>query len=213
MKKFMLVPPTAIENSPLSRKLSQLDEEMRQVLEQTDVGEYTKATLYRDILSKYLNVKHQMQQPTPIPIVEQSIENVPHRPISLDLFPKHFQTRAQHLLQHIEKEPTLGWNDRGEVLVRGQPIANSHVVDIVNDLVKPKRKNNTSPKGIDGVVHVLRESNVPMSLIGNKDRFKDQNTSFDAMSLFPSPLTSTPVRSSKRSKKAKKPTQRWENFQ
>lgn len=203
MKKFMLVPPSSLEKAPLSRKLSQLDEEMREVLERSDVGQYTKATLYHDILSKYLNVKQQMLQPTPIPIVEQ--EKVQHKPISIDLFPKQFQTRARHLLQHIEKEPTLGWNDKGEVLVRGQPITNSHVVDIVSDLVNPKRKYSTSPEGIDGVVRLLRESNVPMSLIGNKDRFKDQSNSFDA--------TSTPLTPVKASKRSKKPSQRWDNFQ
>lgn len=210
MKKFMLVPQYP-SPSPLSRKLTKLDEEMTQILEKEDIGEYTKAAMYQNILSKYLDVRKQLAEPQVVPIIEKHVPTKNEHIINnIDLFPKQFQNKARHLLDHIEKEPTLSWNDKGEVEVRGHPISGSHIIDVVNDLVRPKRKNANSPRGIDEVVDVLKQSNVPMTLIGNKTHFNISEPPFDELdSLIASPPSSA-VKTT--GAKRRRSVQKWQNY-
>lgn len=182
MKKFMLVPSNALNamQSPLSRKLGELDAEMKEILENQDMGEHTKASLYQNVLDKYLNVRRKIMEPHPIPIVERKLgEMVPSQRIDLEIFPKNYRSRASQLLNHIQSSSGIGWNDRGELLLSGQPIMGSHIVDLVGDLVKPKMKHSVSPKGVNDLVDALHKSNVPMSLIGNKGRFSKGASSLD----------------------------------
>lgn len=212
MKKYMLVPQSSSLPSPLTRKLSELDEEMKSILDKQDIGDYTKASMYQNILTKYLDVKSQLSQPQSIPIVEQTLQPTRNTTkINIDMFPKQYQNKARNLLNHIENEPSLGWNDRGEVQIRGEPINGSHIIDVVSDLVRPKRKNAESPTGMTDVIDALRQSNVPMSLISNKERFHTQPTSLDDSTTFlVTPRSSTPKRKGKAAKVKKI---RWQNYQ
>lgn len=195
MKKFMLVPSTNanVLHSPLIKKLSALDAEMKEILEKQDIGEYTKSSLYQEALNKYLKVKEQLLEPHPIPIVERS-ETIPNaQKIDIDIFPKNYRTRANQLLNHIRESTDLNWNEKGELLVSGRPVTGSHVVDLVGDLVKPKMKHTSTPRGMDDMVEALIMSNAPMSLIGNKSRFNAITPPVTAHHTGSIGLTKTPV--------------------
>lgn len=175
MKKFMLVPPQTLP-SPLTRKLSQLDEEMKLVLDRNDLSDSEKARAYSEILDKYLDVKRRLQQPTPIPIVDnpqQTHQQAPSKQtIDLNLIPQQYRTRAQNLLSHVEKHSDLDWNGKGELLVRGQPVIGSHIADLIDDTVRAKvRATVQEPVGVREFIDGLKQSNVPQALIGNKNRF------------------------------------------
>ena len=96
MKKFMLVPQSPFP-SPLTKKLNQLDDEMKNILEREDVGEATKAKMYSDVLSKYLDVKKQIEAPQRVPIVENTTSEV-----NTSLFPPPYRNRAQNLLDYLK---------------------------------------------------------------------------------------------------------------
>jgi len=188
MKKFMLVPQHSLP-SPLDKKLSQLDEEMKTVLDRTDLTDFDKARVYSEILDKYLDVKRKLQQPQPIPIVEEKADTTANKTSTVDLsvFPQNYRNRAQNLLTHVRNQAGIDWNQKGEILVNDNAIPGSHVVDLIDNTIRYKKGTRADQlPGHREFVNALRESNVPQALIGNKTKLNDENVSF---------TTSTPARS------------------
>lgn len=180
MKKFMLVPPQSLP-SPLTRKLSQLDEEMKTILDRQDLSEFDKARAYSETLDKYLDIKRRLQQPTPIPVVDQKPQEIPQsdkQVLNLKMIPQNYRNRAQNLLTHIEDQTDLNWNNKGELVVNGLPVIGSHIMDLVEDTVRsrPRGAAAIEPTGADVFQEGLRKSNVPQALIGNKTRFRRTET-------------------------------------
>ncbi|PVD18260.1 hypothetical protein C0Q70_20809 [Pomacea canaliculata] len=79
--------------------------------------------------------------------------------------------KAERLLQHFKRNPELTWNDRGEILYEGQAVKNSNLVDLVNDVLR-KRKRARSPRGWETFAKALRRMNVSQDLVGHPDRWK-----------------------------------------
>ena len=208
MKKFLLVPPST-QSSPLMQKLSKLDEEMKGVLDRRDLDDFSKATAYSQVLGRYLGVKEQLDMPTPIPLVEETSMKTQHRvspsipsspiinsdriksdDIHVTLFPKSLRNRALHLLNHIRKQQDMSWNERGDLVIDDKPIFGTHIVDLVDNVIRGNHKR-PDPPGVDTFVQALQKSNVPQSLMGNKDRFIAQ----DRKAREPDQPTRNPQRS------------------
>ena len=176
MKKFMLVPQTQIP-SPLIQRLSDLDREMKTVLDLGDLSDYEKARAYSSTLEKYLQVKTQLSQPLTVPLIEQR-DDLKHTDektrtaIDFTLFPKPYRSRAMNLMKHIENKSNLRWDDHGRILDKGVAVPDSHIVDLVGDIIRAKSTKAASiasPKGMDIFVREIKESNTPRAFIGNKE--------------------------------------------
>ena len=190
MKKFMLVPQSPFP-SPLTKKLSQLDEEMKTILENTELGEATKAMMYSNVLSQYLDVKRQMQMPQRIPILEEDrypkegaskipipkpMEQ-PTETINLSIIPTAYRNRAKNLITHLRDHSNASWNERNELVVNDTPVSGSNIVDLLDDTVRAKR--GPIPRGAEDFRKILEDSNVPQSLIGNKRFGKTVDSAFE----------------------------------
>ena len=208
MKKFMLVPQSPFP-SPLTKKLSQLDEEMKAILENTELGEATKAMMYSKVLSQYLDVKRQMQMPQRIPIIEEgnpppnkdvskiakpipfvtapepSEQSIPG--IDISIIPRVYRNRANNLINHLRERSNASWNERDELVVDGIPIPGSNIVDLLDDTVRSKR--GPEPIGARAFHKVLEDSNVPQSLIGNKSLVKTVDSAFETPPSTPKRLS------------------------
>ena len=80
--------------------------------------------------------------------------------------PKSLRSGSQTLLRMIDKNPTLDWNNKGELTVDGRRIANSHITDLIKDaLVQYK---NFQPTGFHEFYSNL--TNIPLTLIRNPHR-------------------------------------------
>jgi len=84
--------------------------------------------------------------------------------------PKSLKVKAERLLQRIQAHPHLTWSDRGELSWQGQLIKNSNLIDLVNDVLR-KRKRSAPARGWETFATVLRELNIPQELVGNSDRW------------------------------------------
>lgn len=181
MKKFLLVPPNHLA-SPLTQKLTDLDKQMNDILQRPDLSESSKATMYSQILDKYLNYRRQLQEPQKVPLMDvkntddekQMLKGtVPD--FNFDLIAERNRKKAFNLLSYIQERIYLKWNDNGELIdSRGSTIQNSHIVDLINDLVQYKK--SPAPLGSNVLIDALKGSNVPHSLIGNKSRLSVQKT-------------------------------------
>ena len=204
MKKFLLVPPGHLPSS-VTRKLTQLDQKMKDILERTDLGEHEKARLYSDTLERYLSLKRQIDQPRSVPLVEERQKSSSH--LNLGILPRQYRPRAENLLTHLTENTNFAWNERGEVMSNGEPIPGSNVIDLIDDIIRPR--NKPPPIGSAVFVNELKRSNIPMTLIGNKTRFNETFNSPDISHNLSQ--TSTPVNRKHRRTRSHL-TSKWESL-
>lgn len=196
MKRMLLMPQSNLP-SPLFSKLSRLDGEMTTILNQANLDDETKASAYSQVLSKYMSTKNQYARPTSIPIIDVPSKTTSSNATDLQLtpIPRPYKKKAQSLVDHIEKSPNISWNQRNEIIIDGETLANSNIIDLIDDLVRPKSKRD--PRGIHDFVQALKKDNIPESLINNPGRWDDSESD-----ILLSPFT-TPSSVSKKKRKSK----------
>ncbi len=175
-KKMVLVEPRQIEKwkeTPSEKVPSRLDGEIYSILNK-DITDDEKAKLYTTTVTRYLNI----DKPTVKTYFNQEPEKEEQKPPANDVetqvlqsVPKTRQATASRLMNHIKGNPNVKFNEKGELVVRGKVVPNTHAVDLVNDLLR-KRVNVDSPKGWKDLASALKEGNIPRELIGNKDRLE-----------------------------------------
>ena len=172
-------PPPATDT--LGRKVQALDDEMKTILDRTDLDDGTKVTLYNQVLQRY-NALADKRVKEPLRVVtvnepevtsESGSEGTARAPISgleatvLATVPKTMKAKASRLMEHLKRD--VAWTARGELIHEGVPVVGSNVVDLVNDLLR-KSKSKTAPTGWQPFARQLRAINLPMTLVGNVSR-------------------------------------------
>ena len=187
-------PPPATDT--LGKKVQALDDEMKTILDRTDLDDGTKVTLYNQVLQRY-NVLTDKRIKEPLRVVtvnesESGSEGAVRAPISgleatvLATVPKTMRAKASRLMEHLKRD--VAWTARGELIHEGVPVVGSNVVDLVNDLL---RKRKTAPTGWQPFARQLRAINLPMTLVGNVSR---RAYIRPEPSITPSRRSSTPPR-------------------
>ena len=189
-KKMVLVEPRQIEKwkeTMLDKTLSKLDGEMYEILHR-NIADDDKAKLYSNSLSRYLNLDKPnvitkfesgddaaaaAAQGAKPPAVDYS-RLIEHE--VLESVPKKWKSLASRLLTHMNVNPDIRWNSKGELVLKNATIPKTHAVDLVNDLLR-KRTTSSLPTGWRQLADALKDSNIPHELIGNQDRWAYINTS------------------------------------
>lgn len=190
-KKMALVDPRFLPTQPYVRRMSDLDERMKDILERSDLNEIEKVKLYNQALQKYIIYEDQSHQPPPPIRVtlnddEKRVEDIAINTRDMDAevlesVPKNYKKKVSLLLDRLKRNQNLSWNENGEMVYKGQVHPNSNILDLVNDIVRKRKDFN--PTGWQTFAEVLREMNIPRELVGNLDRWQMINTT---------PSTSTP---------------------
>ena len=83
--------------------------------------------------------------------------------------PKLYKTGARQLLDKMkENQDVLHWNDKGELVYENKPISGSHMVDLVNDILRNRKR--FEPVGWSMFARDLAGMNVPENLVCNPQR-------------------------------------------
>lgn len=82
--------------------------------------------------------------------------------------PKNTLRKAMGLWNYIKdrKGSILDWKDNGEVIVHGQSIANSHLIDLLKHTVSAFSK--TEPVGYEQFMAALKELHTPNGFVAHK---------------------------------------------
>ena len=73
--------------------------------------------------------------------------------------PKNLRHKASILLKRLKQDDNIAWNTKGELVYKGDVIPNTHIHDLVQDVL---RKSKTHiPVGWQTFARALRESNIP----------------------------------------------------
>ena len=200
-KKMVLIDPrvldtlstAAVKNqnppNPLTDSLYQMDQQMRDILNKTDMNITDKANAYQQTLQRYLHrldqVKNQpigsvvIQEPKKEETTNDLSANVttketePLERVStriIDSMSNTFKNKARLIIQHMKDNPDLAFNERGEFIWKGNIIEKSNMIDLINDILR-KRKSVASPRGWQEFASALRNTNIPRELVGNIDRW------------------------------------------
>lgn len=227
-KRMALVPHELISNlhakqeqlndDPLLSSLVGLDADMQHIIhsnQPTDI----KLKLYQQALQRYLFFKEQQREPYKIEVKSEAAPSSVGKPNILrslmDIIPKKVLPKAKLLLKHIEDNPeAVGWNERNELLVNGQRVLNSNIIDLINDFSLARAKSEP-PEGFAEFAQALQETNVPREAISNQARWKAilPGTSHAADEAEFDPITpskATPRKRSKRKQKALDTMKGWQ---
>ena len=169
--------PTA----PAYNQLSLLDQQMKSILETSNLSPEQKLQNYYNSLRRFGEIQNSEIR-VPIPVKIQPDESVESRkeeedvglPIRdselLSRVSKHKRRGAKLLLDYIRKNPEVEWNDANELIYRGQRIPNSNIYDLIIDFSEDARKKQKSPRGWKELGEALSIQNVPRGAIGNRAR-------------------------------------------
>lgn len=170
-KKMVLVEPRQIEKwkeTPTDKALSRLDGQIYEILHR-DIADDEKAKLYSNSLNRYLNIDKPSVTTKFESADADTAEDV--ETMVLETIPKRWKTQATRLQKHLKSNPNVSWNDKGELVLKKTTLPKTHVVDLVNDLLR-KRTTTPAPAGWKQLANALKEYNIPRELIGNEDRWK-----------------------------------------
>ncbi|KAJ1154245.1 hypothetical protein NDU88_006999 [Pleurodeles waltl] len=181
-----------------------LDAEIKAILNRTDLKPHDKAGLYSGALQNFLQYYKQLtseknkltlytpdaeQQPGPS-TVSQDIGPTPTTDaFVLDLLKnisQKYRGAAQMLLSKMTTTKDLTtWNDRGEFVYKGQPVAGSHMYDLVWGLTHGKTlSTQDAPRGWEQFLSAAAELNIPSTIIGNAENRRKLESLKDPTLLF-----------------------------
>ena len=176
--------------SPETKNLVRLDNQMEDILQDTLQPADEKARQYTQYLQRYLTMYDKSNSPKfSKDILEKpAVENYQKELSStdetkdknettniekeeLESVPTTYKGRAQSLMRKLKSHPNkISWNDRGELITDGQVVPGTNLVDLVNDIVRPRK--NFSPRGYEEFVQGLAKINTPEDLVRNDARRK-----------------------------------------
>ncbi|GFS45149.1 uncharacterized protein TNIN_52411 [Trichonephila inaurata madagascariensis] len=192
-KKFVLLPEERLQNF-VSEQLSELDEQMQSILRNKNMDDSEKATLYLQILQKYVNfpfpkeINEGMQEPqrefensnaenlkSDIPNEdskealgfikqETSAENIEQE--IEKTAPKKYKTIIKEIILFIQKHrEEIYWTPEKELIVDGKIIRNTNVVQLITHLVRDRK---IKPFGFESFDEFLKRTNFPSNFVKNK---------------------------------------------
>ena len=85
----------------------------------------------------------------------------------LKTIPKHIKHKAEAVLDHIDNHSDkINWSKTGELVLHGQRIPNSHILDVLKGLLYNYK--SFDPVGKEDFRTILLETNIPRSLINRQ---------------------------------------------
>lgn len=188
-KKMVLVDPRLMDSlqKPQSHTstivegaLNKLDMDMKEILNRPDLSEGDKVTMYNQVLQRYLTYQNKIEPPkvhllnaeklsapAPTPIAGQEDEHIEEEIV--EAAPKVMRKKAHLLLKRLRRDPQIDWNGKGELVYKGKTVKNSHINDLVQDVLRKRKQHN--PHGWETFADALKQNNVPKDLVGNVERW------------------------------------------
>ena len=153
----------------------------KHILDRKDVSQEEKLKLYHQSLQKYLLYKDKVEPMTVKVFGEPSLPEVHTKtPVEetqesleaeiIQSAPKNLRHKASILLRRLKQDDNIAWNTKGELVYKGDVIPNTHIHDLVQDVLR-KHKTHV-PVEWQTFARALRESNIPQDLVGNLDRWQ-----------------------------------------
>ncbi|KAI8496780.1 hypothetical protein Bbelb_254350 [Branchiostoma belcheri] len=180
------------EMTPLVKSALSMDDQMRDVMSRQDLADDEKATLYQQLLQRYLTYRDK-RRAEPVSVRLVTSNSTPDATVTatnnvakdegsttsastasatgkedeaiLAAFPKNMKARAQQLLNVIKHKggDILDYNQHGELLYDKQVVPGSQISDLLRDVIQ--RRQNFNPIGWRAFSRGMARLNTPEAAI------------------------------------------------
>ncbi len=154
--------------------MSRLDHEMMEILNNSSLSTEKKLALYQQLFHPYGTIDQQndleqieqkkRQDNQTSANTNKSLQNV------LKYIPKAKQNKVKILIDHLEANPLFDWSDKRELIIGGETVKNSNLIDLISDVIKDKGTTVQGPPGMAQFMAALVKSNIPKIAILNSKR-------------------------------------------
>ena len=101
--------------------------------------------------------------------------------VILEGIPQRNVKAARLLLSYVKRNPDLAWTKNGEMIVNGDRMPNTNIVDLIHDFSR-YRKSVPPPLGYLDFGYALKRQNIPREGVANQERWRTmQHPSIDFM--------------------------------
>lgn len=172
----MLVPEDRLQ---AVEHMSELDTQMKNILQNKNLTESEKAILYLQILQKYTNFSVEKPSPEEVPAEQLEI------PIELTVIktekddiedkatsaaPMRYRELVKDIFKFLNHQHLLQWSSEGELIYKDKLYPKTNIVLLVNDLLRNRKK---APLGRNVFLNALNEAKFPKHLDVNKKLYKN----------------------------------------
>ena len=220
--------PASAPSDPVLEKMERIDDQLQSALTDTKTPERQKSDNINRLLTSHDAFHKQYDSKFGVSpggagaAAAQSWAN--HwKNKTLDAAPPTQKKMTENLMDHIQSSNRMAWDAQGRLVVDGVTVPNTNILDLVHSIVR-KRKKIPIPTGGDKFFNALNEINTPRELLPNAQlyseaysrptggvrrtsrRKKTSETPYGAgaAASTPGPTTSTPQKTSKKSKRKKR---------
>ena len=167
--------PQYVRN-PVKETLEDVSRDMQSVLKNDTLTEDQKMQQYGQLFLRYQTMQKKLKEPI-IALPEPETKGITKPPTSiLESVPKTYRNKAHLLLNHIQENTDMSWDDQNRLVKNGRPVQGTNILDIVNDLVRERKTMPHAPRGWYDVLMGLKDTNVPREAIGNESRWRAVST-------------------------------------
>src|SRR5579862_8619232 len=162
-RKMALVPiGTLMNQTPMY--LDQLDVQMEKILKDKSIPSDMKAKAYSQALHRFLAFKNNEKgQPIKLEVEEdKSVDSI------LQYIPNKLLSKAKMLLDILKDNPAVSWNEKNELVYKGERVPRSNALDLIQHFVSPGTKEEEPAVGWEQLGEALIEQNAPRTSIKNK---------------------------------------------
>ena len=179
-------------SNPVLKEMNHINEEIRTALDRDDVPDRIKTQKVNELLTKHdtFNRQFENQQPS----LQNSSASVQNSSASFQTdgdTTDHWYTKTvaaaplqnkrltENLLDHIKTSKRLQWDRDGRIVVDGETIQDSNLLDLVHGVTR-LRKKAPIPKGTNIFLKALSDINTPLTLLPNANYLKSLNFPSDS---------------------------------
>ena len=164
----MLVEPRFYRPAIGEKTLSGLDDEIRQTLD-ANMPDDQKIKLYRMSLKKYMSYADNIERVEDAR-AEEKKKALEEKDV-LDSIAIDDRHKAKRLLSYLKRSAEAKLDHNGELTYQQRRLPGSNVVDLIDGVLS--KTLTDQPEGWDEFVNVLKEVNVPRTLIANERLLRD----------------------------------------
>lgn len=180
-KKLVLVPEDRVQ---VAEHLSELDQQMKNILQNKKLTDDEKVALYLQLLQKYTHFSIQKQESEPHTIESPEVEASPENSTNVKqeteeleeeiskIVPTRFQEKAKKIFQFLKHQDSIQWNTKGEILYEDKIVPGSNVVQLINDFL---RNRKSIPEGRHVFLKALDDIHLPRNLDVHKKLYKNNS--------------------------------------
>jgi hypothetical protein len=168
-KKIILVPHDIAQNKrPIDEIIGKLENDLKVIMKNKHSAVDVKLVKYNQVLHRYSKMMQKKHHPFALSVQQEDDATYPDELILKDIPEKRLKN-AQLLLKNVRNNPQIRLNNMGEVIIHGNTIHGSNIVDLIHDFSRDSKVRSPAI-GADLFAKVLKEANIPLEYIGNKKR-------------------------------------------